>query len=61
MIISTGPTTASGSATYSGTLTLVPEPGSLVLLATAVLLFYWRQRGMTAGSNFRWSTVNSHS
>lgn len=61
MIISTGPTTASGSATYSGTLTLVPEPGSLVLLATAVLLFYRRRRGMTAGSNFRWSTANSHS
>jgi hypothetical protein len=47
-IIGTGPTTASGSATFTGTLTLVPKPGSLALLATAVLLFYRPRRGVTA-------------
>jgi hypothetical protein len=43
----TGPSTASGSATYTGTLALVPEPGSLALLATAVLVFYRRRRRST--------------
>jgi len=60
-IISTGPTTASGSATYTGTLTLVPEPASLALLATAVLLFYRPRRGVKADSNSRWSRANNRS
>ena len=47
-IVKTGPTTASGSATYTGTLSLVPEPGSLALLATAVFLFYRRRPSILA-------------
>ena len=60
-IRSTGPTTASGSATYAGTLVLVPEPGSLALLATAVLLFYRQRRGVKADSNSRWAGADNRS
>jgi hypothetical protein len=51
MLMTTGPTTVSGSGTYVGTLSLVPEPSSLALLAPAALfVFYRRRRRAIAGS-----------
>jgi hypothetical protein len=50
MLMTTGPTTVSGSGTYVGTLSLVPEPSSLALLAPAALfVFYRRRRRAIAG------------
>jgi hypothetical protein len=43
-ITSTSPTTESITGSYTGSLTLAPEPGSLTLLA-AGLGFLWRRRG----------------
>ena len=45
-LIRTGPTTTSGSGTYVGTLSIVPEPSSLALPASgALVLLYRRRRG----------------
>jgi hypothetical protein len=44
MLIRTGPTTTSGSGTYVGTLSLVPEPSSLALLASGALVLLYRRR-----------------
>jgi hypothetical protein len=50
MIMSTSPTTGAGSGTYAGTLSNVPEPSSLALLAPAALfVFYRRRRRAMAG------------
>jgi hypothetical protein len=40
MVTTTGPATASLSGTYSGTLSTVPEPSSLALLATLAGIFF---------------------
>jgi hypothetical protein len=44
MLIRSGPTTVSGSGTYVGTLSIVPEPSSLALLASAALVLLYRRR-----------------
>jgi len=43
-IMSTSPTTGAGSGTYVGTLSTVPEPSSLALLAPATLFVFYRRR-----------------
>ena len=49
-LIRTGPTTVSGSGTYVGTLSIIPEPSSLALLGSAALaLLYRRRRGTMVG------------
>jgi hypothetical protein len=42
-ITTTGPTTESFSGTYSGSLTTVPEPGYLLLLAPAAVIMFRRR------------------
>jgi hypothetical protein len=43
-LIRTGPTTTSGSGTYVGTLSIVPEPSSLAFLASGTLVLLYRRR-----------------
>jgi hypothetical protein len=45
-LMSTGPTTTSGTGTYSGSLAIVVEPSSLALLAPAVFVLCRRRRRM---------------
>ena len=52
MLMTTGPTTVSGSGTYVGTLSLVPEPSSLALLAPAAFFVFNRRRWAIAGCAF---------
>lgn len=40
----TSPTTVSANGTYTGTLSTVPEPGSLALLAPLALVVFFRRR-----------------
>lgn len=49
-LVSTGPTTTSGMATYTGDLLLIPEPSSLALLAAGACFAPLLRRRATASS-----------